>query len=120
MKIPFDVFLEERFEWGNMPFVWHWHYKSWFPQTDYIFDHFGNLITNISTMDLSAARAPKRQFEVSVGPHRIGPIRTTYDDVPSGQAVALIGGAQMLEITVNRGSAAEVLGVTRGTPVCLR
>lgn len=83
-------------------------------------DRFGNLITNISSMDLSAARIPKRVLEVAVGPHRIGPIRNTYGDVDVGQAVALVGSAQMLEIAVNRGSAAEALGVARGAPVCLR
>ena len=83
-------------------------------------DHFGNLITNISVMDLSAARMPRRRLEVSVGPHRIGPIRTTYADVAVGEPVALIDSAQMLEIAINRGSATQALGVTRGAPVTLR
>ncbi len=85
-----------------------------------LIDHFGNLITNISMVDVSAARTPRHHLEVSVGPHHVGPIRTTYDDVANGQPVALIGSTRMLEIAVNRGNAAQILGVTRGDAVSLR
>lgn len=85
-----------------------------------LIDHFGNLVSNISVLDLSAANARKRHYEVSVGPHAIGPIRTTYADVPSGELLALIGSSQLLEIAVNNGNAAHALGVAPGDPVKLR
>ncbi len=83
-------------------------------------DRFGNLITNISAVDLAPAHSQRRVLEVSVGTHRIGPIRTTYADVPRGEPVALIGSTQMLEIAINHGNATERLEASRGTPVTLR
>lgn len=82
-------------------------------------DRFGNLITNISTMDLSAANI-RRNLEVSIADHDIGPIRATYAEVAQGELVALIGSSLMLEVAVNQGSAAEKLSLGRGAPVKLR
>jgi len=82
-------------------------------------DSFGNLITNISAIDLSAARSPHRHLEVSIGSRRIGPIHTTYADGAAGEPLALIGSTQMLEIAVNQGNAADQLQASRGTPVHL-
>jgi len=83
-------------------------------------DRFGNLITNISGLDLSAANSPGHHHEVSVGSHPIGPIHVAYADVPTGELVALVGSTQMLEIAVNNGSAAKVLSAVRGDPVSVR
>lgn len=85
-------------------------------------DRFGNLITNVSELDISAARSPKRgqPFEVWLGDRRIGPIRTTYSDVAGGEALALVGSAQLLEISINQGSAAERFGAEAGAPVRLQ
>jgi S-adenosylmethionine hydrolase len=80
-------------------------------------DQFGNLITNISELDLSAARFPAREHRVLFGSRPIGQIRTTYADVRRGELVALIGSTQMLEIAVNGGSAAAILEARRGDPV---
>jgi S-adenosyl-L-methionine hydrolase (adenosine-forming) len=85
-----------------------------------IIDHFGNLITNISVIDLSAARAGNRHFEVSFKDRPIGPLRVTYADVPRGEPLAILGSSHMLEIAVNQGSAAELLNACRGDPVHLR
>jgi hypothetical protein len=80
-------------------------------------DGFGNLITNISTVDLSACANSARHYTVTVGPHNVGPIHSTYADVPPGQPLALIGSSQMLEIAVNQGNAADLLNINRGCPV---
>ena len=80
-------------------------------------DRFGNLITNISERDLSAANSPRGHHDVSIGSHKVGPIRATYADVPKGDPVALIGSTQMLEIAVNTGNAAKILNANRGDPV---
>lgn len=84
-----------------------------------LIDRFGNLITNISVVDLSAARAGNRQYEVAYKDRPIGPIRYTYADVPRGELLAMIGSSQMLEIAVNHGSAATVLSAKRGDAVRL-
>jgi len=83
-------------------------------------DRFGNLITNIAGRDVSGPRMPRPHPEVWVGSQAIGPVRTTYADVAVGQPVALIGSAGLLEIAVNRGSAAQTLGGGRGTAVTIR
>lgn len=83
-------------------------------------DRFGNLITNISERDLSAANSATHRHDVFVGSHKIGPIHITYADVPKGEPVALIGSTQMLEIAVNNGNAAKNLNVSRGDSVSVR
>jgi hypothetical protein len=85
-----------------------------------LIDHFGNLITNISLVDLSGGRGRRTPFSVSVDDHDVGPIRNTYADVPVGEPLALVGSAQLLEIAVHGGSAARTLGVERGAIVQLR
>lgn len=80
-------------------------------------DHFGNLVTNISVLDLSAARSTNRRHIVSLGDRLIGPVQTTYADAPAGEALALVGSSQMLEIAINQGNAAQTLHAQRGTPV---
>jgi S-adenosyl-L-methionine hydrolase (adenosine-forming) len=83
-------------------------------------DRFGNLITNISAADLSAAHLRRHHLQVFVDGQVIGPMHTAYADVPAGQTVALLGSAQLLEIGVNGGNAAKTLEVGRGTAVLLR
>lgn len=85
----------------------------------FLVDRFGNLITNVSVLDLSAARAAKHHFEVFCKDRSVGPIRLTYSDVPPGEPLALIGSSQMLEIAVNHGNAAQMLDARRGDPVRL-
>jgi len=80
-------------------------------------DRFGNLITNISALDLSAANLPGHCHEVFIEERDMGPIRMTYADVPAGESVALIGSTDMLEIAVNQGHAAGVLKLTKGATV---
>lgn len=83
-------------------------------------DHFGNLVTNISELDISAARAPHRgPYSVYLGQQLIGPVRVIYADVPPGQPVALIDSSQLLEISVNKGNAAQQLGAGVGMGVRL-
>ncbi|MEP0842084.1 MAG: SAM-dependent chlorinase/fluorinase, partial [Phycisphaerae bacterium] len=85
-------------------------------------DRFGNLITNISDIDLSAARSPHRgkPYEVTLGEQVIGPLRVTYGEVAPGSPLALIGSARLLEIAVNGGSAAERFSAGVGASVRLR
>jgi len=82
-----------------------------------LIDHFGNLTTNISGRDLTVGRGRDRDAVVTVGTIQIGPIRTTYSDVDVGQPVALMGSADMLEIAVNSGNAAEQFSVRPGDAV---
>lgn len=83
-------------------------------------DRFGNLITNISQLDLSAASTARRELHAFLNDQDLGPIRGTYADAAPGEPLALVGSAQMLEIAVNGGNAAEQLNAGRATPVELR
>jgi hypothetical protein len=84
-------------------------------------DRFGNLISNISQVDLEAAAADEGlRLEVRVGARLIGPLRSTYADVAEGQIIALIGSTGMLEVAVNQGSAADHLHAGPGTPILFR
>lgn len=70
-------------------------------------DRFGNLITNITPADYAGASA---DVIVEIAGVEVGPVRTTYGDVPGGELVALVGSAGRLEIAVRNGSAALRLG----------
>ena len=78
-------------------------------------DRFGNAITNLGRSDLDtiAAAGPVR---VEAGGRRLWLART-YGDVAEGEALALIGSADLLEIAVRNGSAAATLGLDRGGKV---
>ncbi|MGH7471244.1 MAG: SAM hydrolase/SAM-dependent halogenase family protein [Longimicrobiales bacterium] len=73
-------------------------------------DRFGNLITSIGVEASGAAN-------VSLGAMHVGPVRRTYSDVASGEAIALIGSHGLLEIAVRDSSAAKRFGAVRGTRV---
>lgn len=101
-------------------------------------DRFGNLITSLGVLDWQEAHtirlspwlpnrvAPRRfsaaDAQVSLGPAapRIDGIRKTFADVPEGQPVAMLGSDGHLEIAVNRGNAAQLLGIGAGDEVILR
>jgi len=67
-------------------------------------DHFGNLITNITREHLSPFLASKALI-ITVGSLTLKKICTTYNDVPEGQPLALIGSSDALEIAINMGNA---------------
>jgi S-adenosyl-L-methionine hydrolase (adenosine-forming) len=75
-------------------------------------DHFGNLITNIPAEALAAAA-----IRVQVGKGETGRRVRTYGEAEPGTLVALISSWGRLEIAVAQGSAADRLGVGKGTPV---
>ena len=39
----FEHFLEERFEWGNMEYMWHRAVRGWYPAYDYVTDEKDNI-----------------------------------------------------------------------------
>jgi S-adenosylmethionine hydrolase len=81
-------------------------------------DHFGNLITNITEVDLLPF--PRETLWVSIGPVQIQGLAATYATVPPGAIAALINSWGMLEIAVRNGSAAQQLRTPVGTSVCVR
>jgi S-adenosylmethionine hydrolase len=78
-------------------------------------DRFGNLVTNIPAADLAGWEKGLR-IHLGSGWELQGICRT-YADVGPGRLLALIGSAGLLEVSVNGGSAARMLGIERRAPV---
>ena len=83
-------------------------------------DKFGNLITNFSEKEvphLFAATPPP--FKMMVGTKEITSMRTAYAQGMHNEVFAVVGSMGFLELATNRGSAATLLGATRGSEVGL-
>lgn len=81
-------------------------------------DRFGNCITNISR-SLFDERCAGRRVRCYAGGAILAGVRTTYDTVAPGEPLALFGSSGLLEIAVNTGNAAELIGIRKGAPVNL-
>jgi S-adenosyl-L-methionine hydrolase (adenosine-forming) len=75
-------------------------------------DHFGNLITNIDAALIKRFPHPV----VNTGGHAF-PLRRTYGDVRPGDYLALVNSFDVVEVAQAEKSAAESLGLGRGSPV---
>ena len=96
-------------------------------------DRFGNLLTSIGVLcagpgflriDPWIPGCPQMRlegpgFRVHLPGGRAARLVHTFSDVPPGSLLAYIGSDGLLEIGVNEGSAAEVLGLPRGAEVVL-
>ena len=69
-------------------------------------DHFGNLITNIHSSEMSHF-ADRRDLVIEVGGLSIKGVHRTYSEVPKGNFLALVGSSDFLEIAVNSGRASD-------------
>jgi len=77
-------------------------------------DHFGNLVTSITADRVADA------FELKIGAVQIASLREHYEGGEPHVPFAILGSAGFLEISVNGGSAAEVLEAKVGTLVTVR
>ena len=82
-------------------------------------DAFGNLMTNLTTEDVPAAAAASGTIKLTVNGKEVRQFVTTFGNGAAGEPVALFGSAGFLEIAVNRGHAARLLGANRGAEVTL-
>lgn len=82
-------------------------------------DRFGNVVTNIGRGLLTSfLDSDLKQFlTVNIAGRQPIPLVSTYSDMPTGKLLAVIGSRDTLELAVNQGSAAALLGVAPGTPV---
>jgi S-adenosylmethionine hydrolase len=76
-------------------------------------DRFGNLVTNVSAFRWKEGGA------LVVGETRIGRTAGTFEGAGAKEPAVIVGSAGTLEVALNRGSAAELLGAGAGTPVRL-
>lgn len=96
-------------------------------------DPFGNLITSIGVLHLEGnqihltpwlgqgptSQYPARKLSARLPSGAELPLVRTFSDVPDGQALAYVGSSGLLEIGVNRGSAARTLDLRPGQSVKL-
>jgi S-adenosylmethionine hydrolase len=79
-------------------------------------DRFGNLVSNIDRRLFDQFRHDGA-IRIAVNGQSIDRLVATYAEAPIGQACALFGSSEHLELAVNGGSAAELLHVGRGAGV---
>jgi S-adenosylmethionine hydrolase len=81
-------------------------------------DRFGNLITNITPKEapmLFEAEPPA--FRITVGNREITEMKQAYAMGVPGEVFGILGSMGFLEIAANRGAAAQILGVGKGSDV---
>lgn len=81
-------------------------------------DRFGNLVTNVERRTFERF-AEGGGIEIVAGTQAVGKVVATYAEAAPGSVCALFGSSEHLEIAVNGGSAAERLGLPRGTRVTI-
>lgn len=83
-------------------------------------DRFGNLITNISPQDAPLLfQAQPGAFKILVGSREITEIHQAYSDGTPGEVFGILGSMGFLEIAANRGAAAQITGVGKGSDVSI-
>lgn len=79
-------------------------------------DGFGNLISNI---DHNLFKKEKKH-EILIKDKKLDKINQTYGEKNKNELLALIGSSDLLEISVNQGNAANVLGVGIGEKIIIK
>lgn len=84
-------------------------------------DSYNNTITNIS-VDLFNRVAQGRSYVIYVQSHhyKIEEISKSYQDVPVGEMLALFNARNLLEIAVNRGSAADLFNLSTSSSIRIK
>jgi S-adenosylmethionine hydrolase len=82
-------------------------------------DVFGNLMTNLTAEDIPAGALGGGSIKLSVNGKPVVKFGQTFASGNAGEPIAMLGSAGYVEIAVNRGSAARMLGVNRGAEVTL-
>jgi S-adenosylmethionine hydrolase len=80
-------------------------------------DRFGNLLTNLQSSD--AAQLRDRHFALDLKGHKITRSLRNYMAGEPGEPFVILGSSGLLEIALNRGSAAKHLGSSPGDPFTL-
>lgn len=76
-------------------------------------DHFGNIITNFSVHEYEQI-IDREILAIEIKGSIINEIVHSYSSVPEGQLLAIWGSRSFLEISINKGNAAEKLGCIIG------
>ena len=79
-------------------------------------DHYGNLVTNIDRQTFDDMRAG-RSFKVRVARDQFSNLQEHYHQVDNGEVFVLFNDTNLLEIGINMGNAAQLLGIGFDYPV---
>ena len=79
-------------------------------------DRFGNAVTNIHRKSFEHL-ANIGSVQIDAGEHRVERLVETYADIDDGEVCALFGSTDHLEVAANAASAADQLGLDRGSAV---
>jgi S-adenosylmethionine hydrolase len=82
-------------------------------------DSFGNLMTNFTAADLPPAALEAGRIKLQAGGKTVEQLVRTFSQGTAGVPVALVGSTGYVEIAVNKGNAARILGINRGAEVML-
>jgi len=82
-------------------------------------DNFGNVITNITYENFERYQGKKQEKLNYSKNEYINKISEHYEDVPEGERVALFGTTGLLEVAINKGNAAKLLGLEIGQIIIL-
>jgi len=79
-------------------------------------DHYGNLISNIEEEVFNIIRKDRR-YTVQFGRERIDKVNYSYNELDDGDCFVVFNELGLLEIGINKGNAAELLGLKYDSPV---
>jgi len=81
-------------------------------------DHYGNVISNIEET-LFKAFGSGRAFTIEFrgGDYDIKDISRAYSDLPEGEKLAIFGSSSLLEISINKGNASQLLGLRKSDTI---
>jgi len=83
-------------------------------------DNFGNLMTNLTLEDLPETARKPGPVKLTIAGKPVKRYVETFAQGPAGEPVALLGSSGFIEIAVDKGNAARVLGAERGAEVALQ
>lgn len=81
-------------------------------------DHYGNLITNIELKDFDVLSKNKK-ISINYGRTFSNQIHESYDSVVHGESFHIFNSLGLLEIGINMGHGAELLGLDYDSPVTI-
>jgi S-adenosylmethionine hydrolase len=81
-------------------------------------DRFGNVITSFHADEFP--NLEQRDFTLMVGGHEVEVLARHYAEAPPGELVVIVGSGGYLEVSLNQGSAAQVVGCQAGVAVELK
>lgn len=81
-------------------------------------DSFGNLVTNIS-LEILESLTGRNGVVIHAGSAEIDHLNQSYAESTVGEALAIVGSFNRLEISINRGNAAQALGLKRGDTITI-